>query len=48
MKRKDGQKYIKVSFSKPKLGYEVVREVAVPATYSEYKMSSSSPQTKSD
>ena len=38
MKRKDGQKYIKVSYPKHKLGDEVVREVAVPATYSEYKM----------
>ena len=38
MKRKDGQKYIKVSYPKHKLGDEVVREVAVPATYREYKM----------
>ena len=45
MKRKDGQKYIKVSFPKHKLGDEVVREVAVPATYSGYKISSSSPKT---
>jgi len=46
MKRKDGKKYIKISFPKHKLGDEVVREVAVPATYSEYKMSSSCPKTK--
>ena len=38
MKRKDGQKYIEVSYPKHKLGDEVVRDVAVPATYSEYKM----------
>ena len=38
MKRVDGQKYIKISYPKHKLGDEVVREVAVPATYSEYKM----------
>lgn len=46
VKRKDGQKYIKVSYPKHKLGDEVVREVAVPATYSECKMSSSGPRTK--
>ena len=45
MKRIDEQKYIKVSFPKHMLGDEVVREVAVPATYSEYKMSSYSPKT---
>jgi hypothetical protein len=33
MTRKDGKKYLKVTYPKHKLGDEVVREVPVPPTY---------------
>lgn len=33
MTRKDGKKYMKVTYPKHKLGDEVVREVSVPPTY---------------
>jgi hypothetical protein len=36
---KEGHPYIRVTYPKFKLGEEMVREIAVPATYSMFKFS---------